>query len=206
MPIRKIRIALALVALLAGAAALASTPWSHGSAPSVKHFATLDPHGNVKLSKAERRRILAPTEAANTSSSQADLVAQGRGIFRSNTLSRTGESCETCHAEGAAVASVGTLTHAGVAPDFKGRRDPLPLYAVTQTAPYTWSGLTATLQTQTVNVVKKFYKPVSDATVGQFAAALIAYMGTIKPPVSPFDLGTMSDAAKRGENVFNGKG
>ena len=97
MPIRKIRIALALVALLAGAAALASTPWNHGDAPSTKHFATtLDPHGNVKMSKAERRRILAATEAANNSSSREELVAQGRSIFRSNTLSRSGESCWRC--------------------------------------------------------------------------------------------------------------
>jgi len=206
MPIRKIRITLALVALLAGALALASTPWSHGSAPSVKHFAKFDPHGNVKMSKAERRRILAATEAANNSSSHEELVAQGREIFRSNTLSRTAESCESCHAEGAAVASIGTLAHGGVAPDFKGLRDPLPLYDVTQTPPYTWGGTQPSLTTQTTNVVKKFYKPVSDATTGQFVAALMAYMGTIKPPVSPIDLGTMSDAAKRGENVFNGKG
>src|SRR5438094_4039851 len=139
MPIRKIRIVLALVALLAGAAALVSTPWSHGAAPPAKHFASFDPHGNVKMSKAERRRILAATEAANNSASQSELVAQGRSIFRSNTLSRSAESCETCHAEGAAVASVGTLTHSGAAGDFKGLRDPLPLYDVTQTAPYTWS-------------------------------------------------------------------
>jgi cytochrome c peroxidase len=80
---------------------------------------------------------------------------------------------------------------------------------VTQTAPYTWSGNTPTLQAQTVAVIKNFFKAGAtqpDATTGQQAAALIAYMGTIKPPVAPIDLGTMSDAAVRGQTVFNGKG
>src|SRR5262249_35326878 len=36
--------------------------------------------------------------------------------------------------------------------------------------------------------------------------ALQAYVETLDPPTSPFDLGTMSPAAIRGEGIFRGKG
>ena len=208
MQLRKIRIALALVALVAGAAALITTPWSSGSKPSPARTA-VDPHASVHLSKAQRRRILAATEAANNSAPRSELIAQGENLFRSTAVAKTGESCETCHAEGGRDGTVGIINHPRNPTDFKGARTPLALWDVTQTAPYTWSGNTATLQTQTVNVIKTFFKAgatQSDQVTGQQAASLLAYLGTIKPPVTPFDLGTMSAAALRGENVFNGKG
>src|SRR4051812_8075373 len=196
MHIRKIRIALALVAVAAAAAALATTPWQHGDTRTTAKIA--DPHAPVHMSKAQAGRILAATEAANNSAPQSELVAQGRSMFRSTALGRTGETCNTCHSEGAATPSVGTIGHPRNATDFTGPRDPLPLFDVTQTPPYTWSANTPTLQAQTVAVIKNFFKAgatQSDATTGQQAAALIAYMGTIKPPVSPIDLGTMSASA-----------
>ena len=208
MHFRKIRIALALVAVAAGAAALITTPWSNGSKPSSPR-AVVDPHAPVHLSKAQNRRILAATEAANNSAPQQELVAQGRSLFRSTALGRTGETCNTCHSEGGATASVGTINHPRNPTDFTGPRDPLALYDVADTPPYTWSGNTPTLQAQTVAVIKNFFKAGAtqpDSVTGQQAAALIAFMKTIKPPVSPFDTGTMSAAAIRGENIFNGKG
>src|SRR3954451_2039389 len=41
---------------------------------------------------------------------------------------------------------------------------------------------------------------------GDIAAALIAYIKTLKPPQSSFDDGTLSPAALRGEKIFQGKG
>ena len=206
MHIRKIRIALAVLAVLAGTAALATSPWSGGG---TKSPATTDPHAPVHMSKAQSHRILAATEAANNSAPRSELIAQGQGLFRSTTVSKTGEACETCHAEGGRDASVGIINHPTKPGDFKGARTPLALWDVTQTAPYTWSGNTATLQAQTVAVIKNFFKAGAtqpDSVTGQQTAALLAYLGTIKPPVSAFDLGTMSPAAIRGQNVFNGKG
>ena len=207
MQIRKIRIALAALALMAGAAAVVVTaPWSGAGS---KSSAAIDPHAPVHVSKAEAKRILAATEAANNSAPQSELIAQGQGLFRSTTLSKTGEACETCHAEGGRDATVGIINHPTKPNDFKGARTPLALWDVAQTAPYTWSGNTPTLQAQTVAVIKNFFRAgatQSDQVTGQQTAALLAYMNTIKPPVSPFDLGTMSPAAIRGENVFNGKG
>src|SRR6266576_2783339 len=108
MQLRKIRIALALVAVMACAAALITTPWSNGGKPSAPR-AGVDPHAPVRLSKAQSRRILAATEAANNSAPQQELVAQGRSLFRSAAVAKTGESCNTCHSEGAATPSVGTI-------------------------------------------------------------------------------------------------
>src|SRR3954451_9700886 len=92
MHIRKIRIALALVAVAAAAAALATTPWQHGDTRTTAKIA--DPHAPVHMSKAQAGRILAATEAANNSAPQSELVAQGRSIFRSTALGRTGRDVQ----------------------------------------------------------------------------------------------------------------
>src|SRR3954451_1980744 len=130
MHIRKIRIALALVAVAAAAAALATTLWQHGDTRTTAKIA--DPHAPVNMSKAQAHRILAATEAANNSAPQSELVAQGRTLFRSNDLAKTGESCQSCHTEGGANPDIGTIVHPRPTPanDFHGPRDPLALYAV----------------------------------------------------------------------------
>jgi len=205
MHVRSVRIALAGVAATAAVATVAVAPWQHGATASKQ----VDPHANVRLSKAHLHRLLAATEQATQAASPAELTAQGRDLFRSNDVARTGESCQSCHTEGGANAEIGTIVHPRNPTDFHGARDPLSLYDVAATAPYTWGGTVATLQQQTINVVKNFFKAgatQSDAVTGQQAAALIAYMKTITPPVAPIDLGTMSAAATRGENIFNGKG
>ena len=42
-------------------------------------------------------------------------------------------------------------------------------------------------------------------TTAEQAAAILAYLKTLDPPVTDFDNGTMSGAAKRGEELFRGK-
>ena len=205
MHVRSIRIALAGVAAAAAAATVAVAPWQHDATAARQ----IDPHAPIHWSKPRLHQLLAATEQATQSTSRDELVAQGRALFRSNDIARTGESCQSCHTEGGANADIGTIVHPRNPTDFKGARDPLALWDVTETAPYTWGGTVPTLQTQTINVIKNFFKAGAtqpDATTGTQAAALLAYMGTIKPPVSAIDLGTMSDSAKRGQNIFTGKG
>jgi cytochrome c peroxidase len=205
MHVRSIRIALAGVAA-AAAAAVAVAPWQHDATPAKP----VDPHAEIHWSKARLHKLLAATEQATASAVSADeLVAQGRAIFRSNDLARTGESCQSCHTEGANNTSIGIINHPRNPTDFKGPRTPLELFNVAETAPYLWSGTVPTLQQQTINVVKNFFKAGAtqpDSVTGQQAAALVAYENTLRHPVTAFDLGTMSDAAKRGENIFDGKG
>jgi cytochrome c peroxidase len=208
MPVRRIRIALAAVAALAVAAIVVS-PWQHSDNASDNN---VDPHAPVHFSKAKLHSLLAATESATKSTPNAELVSQGHALFFSHDVARTGESCQSCHVGvGGVNAEIGTIQHPrpGNATDFTGARDPIALFGVGETAPYLWGGTVATLQQQTINVIKTFFKDGAtqpDSTTGSQAAAIVAYMNTITPPVSPFDLGTMSDAAKAGESVFNGKG
>jgi len=167
-----------------------------------------DPHAKLELPRAELDRLLRATAAAS-SGPQAELEAEGRRLFRSAAVAKRGESCQTCHTEGAENPLLGSTPHpvAGVAGDFTGPREPPPLFAVGQTAPYFWVGDAPTLQETSVRTIKNhFVAPGSEQQIAANAAALVAYMKTIKAPVSDFDLGTLSTAALRGETVFQGKG
>src|SRR3954471_4880960 len=205
MHVRSIRIALAGVAA-AAATLVVIAPWQHANTTTAQ---PIDHHAPTHRPKPRLHKLLAATEQATQAVSADELVATGRALFRSNDLARAGESCQSCHTEGAANADLGTIVHPRNPTDFKGARDPLALYAVADTGPYLWSGTVPSLTTQTINVIKNFFKAGAtqpDAVTGQQAAAIVAYMRTLTPPVTPIDLGTMSDAAKRGQNIFEGKG
>src|SRR4051794_22313588 len=205
MHVRSIRIALAGVAA-AAATLVVVAPWQHANTTTAQQ---IDPHAPIHWSKPRLHKLLAATEQATQAVSRDELVASGRAMFRSNDLSRTGESCQSCHVEGSNNTSIGIINHPRNPTDFKGPRTPLELFDVADTAPYLWSGTVPTLTQQTINVIKTFFKAgatQSDAVTGQQAAAIVAYENTIHHPISRFDLGTMSDAEKRGQNIFDGKG
>jgi cytochrome c peroxidase len=52
-------------------------------------------------------------------------------------------------------------------------------------------------------LIRNFFKDGNPT--GERVAALAAYLRSLEPPVSPFDLGTMSSAALRGQRLFQGK-
>jgi cytochrome c peroxidase len=115
--------------------------------------------------------------------------------------------------------------------DFDGPRDPPALWGLAKTPPFFWNGDVNTLQKAVERPVfghmKKFVtgvcRPVApdpkgavppnpdrspdcDAEAGRLAAQLIAYIKTLDPPTTAFDQGTMSEAALRGEKIFQAKG
>ena len=113
--------------------------------------------------------------------------------------------------------------------DFDGPRDPPALWGLAKTPPYFWNGNVPTLQQAIQRPVfghmKRFVtgdcRPVKgvgavpdnpgraascDTDAGKLAAQLVAYAKTLDPPTTAFDQGTMSDAARRGEKIFQGKG
>lgn len=186
-------------------------------------------HGDVKFAKGELQRILNAVDTTTSQVANDDLVAQGRKIFRDPSLFENGESCQTCHAEGSASAKLGTMVHDTAvkdldpqpvpAPpsDFDGPRDPPSLWNLAQTAPYFWTGNVPTLAQAVARPVHGHMKlfvtgtcktPSNecDTEAGRRVAALTAYIKTLKPPETSFDDGTMSDAAKAGEKLFQGKG
>jgi cytochrome c peroxidase len=181
--------------------------------------------------------------AVDTETSQVaadQLVARGRQIFRDPSLFENGETCQTCHAEGAASAKLGTMVHDTKVPDlaqkpnplpptdFDGPRDPPALFDLDKTPPYFWNGNVPTLPQAVATPVfghmamfvpggkgapDGFIDCQTDSTrdecvkqAGDIAAALTAYIKTLKAPETAFDDGTLSPAALRGGKLFQGKG
>jgi cytochrome c peroxidase len=99
--------------------------------------------------------------------------------------------------------------HPQTAGDFTGPRDVSSLWGVGSTPPYGWAGLTPGLQEFVVGTIRSHFtdgETQSRETTARQAAAIVAYLATLEPPASDFDRGTLSPAARRGEEVFQGKG
>jgi len=177
-------------------------------AASHKTPAKFDPHAFGTISQGKLNRILRATSVQAKAAAPAQLVDEGRRLFNSTAIAQHGLSCASCHPQGGNNPDIGTIVHPTKAGDFTGPRDPIALWGVAKTGPYTWSGAVQTLSEQTVRVITNFFKtgatqPAS-VTANQ-AAALMAYLATLQPPAHEFELGTMSAAALRGEALFRGK-
>jgi len=170
--------------------------------------AKFDPHAGSVFSDSQMNSILRATATAASTTPADTLVADGRRLFRSTSVAKQGQSCNTCHVDGGSGGELSVIVHPTKAGDFTGDRTALPLWNVSKTGPWGWQGNTPTLQAFTARVVGNFFKTgatqSADVTAKQ-VAALVAYMNTLSPPVSPFDTGAMSDAAKRGQAVFMAK-
>jgi cytochrome c peroxidase len=193
----------AAVAVAAGAAALVALPGEDEAAGS--------PHARVgRVAPAELERVLQAAAAEAASRSPAALAAEGRRLFRSAALAKAGESCQSCHVDGGGTnAELGTIVHPVRQGDFSGPRDVPSLWGVSETPPYGWAGDEPDLGEFVVGTIESHFtggdrQPT--ATTAAQVAALVAYLRTLEPPVSPFDQGTLSAAARRGEELFQGKG
>lgn len=199
---RAIRIGLA--AAVAGAlvflAARAVLPSSEEAQPKLGY----DPHAAADMTPGELSGILRAVEAVNESTPPAELAAEGQKLFRSSALAKRGEACQTCHTLAGANPAIGTTPHPTSAGDFTGPRDPPSLWGVRETAPYFWIGDAKTLEEVVTRTVANHFKDESASP--ERVAAVVAYLRTLKPPVTAFDQGTMSEQQLRGEEVFQGKG
>lgn len=163
-----------------------------------------DPHAlRVDLPRTRMHRILEAADSVGATTPSAELIAQGRRLFRDPSLYQQGLSCQSCHTDGGADPDLGTQVHPLSAGDFTGPRDPPALWGVDATAPYFWTGSVATLDEVLVRVIKNFFKDGNPTA--ERIAALDAYLRSLRPPTTSFDLGTMSAAALRGQRLFQGK-
>jgi cytochrome c peroxidase len=200
--VRRQRIGLAAAVVATGAAAAAIAALLLGGSGARRW--PLDPHPlRSNIPSAKLHRILEAADAVNASTPTAELVAEGRHLFRDPALYQQGLSCQSCHADGGADAELGAQVHPLSAGDFAGPRDPPALWGVGQTAPYFWTGSVPTLEEVVARVIKNFFKDGNPTP--ERIAALTAYLRSLRPPVTSFDLGTMSAAALRGQRLFQGK-
>ena len=168
-----------------------------------------DPHAAVELSAAQSRRLLNATQAATTQTPKAELLATGRSLFRSAAVAKAGESCQSCHTEGAANAELGASPHPTFDGDFTGVRDPPALFGVDRTAPYFWDARRATLRETVVDTILTHFRDGASQSAektGEQAAAIVAFLSSLRAPRTSFDSGTLSAAAQRGLRLFQTKG
>ena len=205
MSARLLRLLAAAVGVVAVGVAVALVAAGGGGEAPVR----TDPHASVQLTAAQSRRLLNATQAASTGTPRAELVAEGRALFRSAAVAKAGESCQSCHTEGAANAELGATPHPVVDGDFKGVRDPPALWGVDRTAPYFWDAKRATLRETVVDTILNHFREGASQSAektGEQAAALVAYLSTLRAPRTSFDSGTLSAAAQRGLRLFQTKG
>jgi cytochrome c peroxidase len=199
--LRRTRVLLLLGAGVIAAAVVAILVVTHTGAKSPAHA---DAHRLTKDVPSSRlHRILDAADVIDTTVPSAELIAEGKHLFRDPALYQDGLSCQSCHTEGGANPDLGTQMHPTSAGDFTGPRDPPALWGVAETAPYLWTGSVPTLEELLARLIRNFFKDGNPT--GERVAALAAYLRSLDPPVTSFDLGTMSSAALRGERLFQGK-
>jgi cytochrome c peroxidase len=191
----------AVVAILAGGTALTLLAGGGDSEAVVKGA-----HGG-SIARTDLNRILLATERAGVAIPRGELEARGETLFNSAALAKPGESCASCHVIGGGVnATLGTITHPRGAGDFRGLRDAPSLWDIAKTAPYNWIGGNATLEAQATDAVTTHFKNDAADATGERVAALVAFLKTIKAPVTRHDQGRLTDQELAGEEVFVGKG
>jgi cytochrome c peroxidase len=193
--------AVTLLLLAAGMAAVTMLLVTH---PDARPPARLDAHHLTKgISANELRHVLDAADVVDSATPNAELVAEGKHLFRDPSFFQEGLSCQSCHTEGGANADLGSQVHPTAPGDFVGPRDPPALWGVGDTAPYLWTGSVPTLEELLTRLIRNFFKDGNPT--GERVAALAAYLRSLDPPASSFDLGTMSSAALRGQRLFQGK-
>jgi cytochrome c peroxidase len=192
---------LAIVAILGASLALTLMAGGGSSEAIVR-----DPHGG-SIAKSELDRILLATERATVATPRAELEARGAKLFNSAAMAKPGESCASCHVIGGGVnAALGVITHPNEPGDFRGLRDAPSLWDVALTAPYNWIGGNATLEAQAATAITTHFKNEAADASAENVAALVAFLRTIRAPVTRHDQGRLTPQELAGEEIFVGKG
>lgn len=132
---------------------------------------------------------------------EVSLARRGMEIFYDGERSLDQwYSCHSCHQNGGTNSRAMDTMNDGTAQTMK---TVLPLYHVTETAPWTWHGWQQDLN-------DAMHKSITSTMLGkapsaQDKLALLTFLGTLKGPPNPFrnSDGSLTGAAERGKQVFN---
>lgn len=154
----------------------------------------------VQIVDLENRAVASTIELGGPR--EPSLVRQGEAIFHDGQRSLDQwYSCHSCHYEGHTNSLVMDTRNDGRNGNFK---TVLSLRNVTRTGPWTWHGWQKELEAA-------MNKSMTDSMLGKTPTAdetraIIAYLDTLQHPANPNRNadGSLSEAAKRGEQVFQG--
>jgi YVTN family beta-propeller protein len=139
---------------------------------------------------------------------EASLVRRGEALFHDATRSfNQWYSCNTCHSDGHTTSSnYDTMNdgwHDYSTAHLRSRKKVPTMRRVLQTGPWTWHGWQTDLDDA---MVESFTKSMQGPKPGrEDVAAIVAFLGTLDYPPNPYRSadGSLSEAAKRGERVYN---
>ncbi|HIN94034.1 MAG TPA: c-type cytochrome [Planctomycetes bacterium] len=155
-------------------------------------------HNAIQIVDLDKRQLVGQIELGKTPA----LTAARRGEVIFHDAQRSLDqwySCHSCHYEGGINSERMDTFNDGTAFTFK---TVLPLYAIEQTAPWTWHGwqkdLTAAMRKSITSTMLGKEPSEQDVT------DLLSYLKTLQPPPNPYRQrdGSLSPAAKRGQTVF----
>ena len=155
-------------------------------------------HNAIQIVDLDKRQLVGQIKLGKT----PVLTAARRGEVIFHDAQRSLDqwySCHSCHYEGGINSERMDTFNDGTAFTFK---TVLPLYAVEQTAPWTWHGwqtdLTAAMRKSITSTMLGKEPSEQDVT------DLLSYLKTLQPPPNPYRQrdGSLSPAAKRGQTVF----
>jgi DNA-binding beta-propeller fold protein YncE len=155
-------------------------------------------HNAIQIVDLDKRQLVGQIELGKTPA----LTAARRGEVIFHDAQRSLDqwySCHSCHYEGGINSERMDTFNDGTAFTFK---TVLPLYAIEQTAPWTWHGWQKDL-------TDAMRKSITSTMLGkepteQDVTDLLSYLKTLQPPPNPYRQrdGSLSPAAKRGQTVF----
>jgi DNA-binding beta-propeller fold protein YncE len=155
-------------------------------------------HNAIQIVDLDKRQLVGQIELGKTPA----LTAARRGEVIFHDAQRCLDqwySCHSCHYEGGINSERMDTFNDGTAFTFK---TVLPLYALEQTAPWTWHGWQKDLP-------DAMRKSITSTMLGkepteQDVTDLLSYLKTLQPPPNPYRQrdGSLSPAAKRGQTVF----
>jgi cytochrome c peroxidase len=153
---------------------------------------------SIQVVDLQERRLVRAISLG--SADPPSLARRGEAIFYDAQRSLDQwYSCHTCHYEGGGNSVVMDTRNDETSFTFK---TVLPLFNVAETGPWTWHGWQEDLPAA-------MKKSVTSTMLGpepsdDDAAALVAYLKSIRPPPNPFRQpdGSLNEAAQRGEQIF----
>jgi len=157
--------------------------------------------GTLQFVDVAAARLVRTIRLGGATDEKSELARRGEAIFYDADRSLNGWfSCHTCHTDGHTSGLTYDTLNDG---SYNTPKLTPSLFGVTRTSPWTWHGwqddLDASVRKSLMTTLHT-KQPITDDDV----AAVVAYLGTLEPPVLPGEE-QLSPSALKGRALFHGK-